>query len=116
MQPEWEVWFDCNLSPVIAKWLADATGWTVKSAYSLQLYRLTDFEIYQKAKEAGPVILVTKDTDLSAIVQQKGAPPKVISIKTGNCDNRLLWQRLQQKLIKAVQLLQHHSINTIEIE
>ena len=66
MQPEWQVWFDCNLWPIIAKWLAEKTGWQVKSAYSLNLYRLTDFEIYDKAKEAGPVILITKDSDRSA--------------------------------------------------
>jgi hypothetical protein len=35
--PDWEFWLDCHLSPVIAKWMMEATGYVFKSAYSLNL-------------------------------------------------------------------------------
>jgi predicted nuclease of predicted toxin-antitoxin system len=76
MLPEldWEIWLDCNLSPAIAKWMKEDTGWDVKSAYSLQLYHLADAEIYQKAKAAGKVILISKDADFPEFINRYGAP------------------------------------------
>jgi hypothetical protein len=47
MQPDWEIWIDTNISPIIAKWAADVTGLVVKSSYSLSLHHLTDKEIYK---------------------------------------------------------------------
>ncbi len=52
MQLNWEVWLDAHLSPIIAKWLKDKTGWNVKSAFVLNLYSLDDIQIYEKAKSA----------------------------------------------------------------
>ena len=34
MRPDWEIWLDTNLSPIIAKWMAEFTGYEVKSTYS----------------------------------------------------------------------------------
>jgi predicted nuclease of predicted toxin-antitoxin system len=100
MLPEldWEIWLDCNLSPAIAKWMKEDTGWDVKSAYSLQLYHLTDAEIYQKAKAAGKVIPISKDADFPEFINRYGAPPKLINIRMGNCDNKILWQFLRSRL------------------
>ena len=46
MQPDWEIWLDCNISPIIAKWLKEKTGWKVQSAYILNLYKLNDFQYF----------------------------------------------------------------------
>lgn len=35
MQPEWKIWLDVNLSPVIAKWMKEFSGLSVKSSYIL---------------------------------------------------------------------------------
>lgn len=51
MQPEWELWLDTQISPVIAKWMTDYTDFLVKSSYSLSLHHLTDIEIYNRAKK-----------------------------------------------------------------
>ncbi len=64
MQHDWEIWLDNHISPIIAKWLKDKTGLEVKSTYVLQLYSLTDFEIYSKAKKAGKEILVICEKSL----------------------------------------------------
>ena len=44
-KPDREFWLDCHLSPVIAKWLNEETGYVFKSAYILDLHGLTDVEI-----------------------------------------------------------------------
>ena len=58
MQPDWEIWLDNHISPIIAKWLKEDLGLEVKSSYTMQLYGLSDIEIYQKAKEYGKIILI----------------------------------------------------------
>lgn len=60
MQPEWEIWLDSNISPIIAKWMQDDTGLLVKSSYSLNLHSKTDAEIYNLAKIAGNIIIIPK--------------------------------------------------------
>ena len=34
MRPDWDVWLDANISPIIAKWMSEEFGMEVKSAYS----------------------------------------------------------------------------------
>jgi hypothetical protein len=46
---DWEFWLDCHLSPIIAKWLNEKTGYVFKSAYILNLYKLNDLETYELA-------------------------------------------------------------------
>ncbi len=78
MQLEWEFWIDTHISPIIAKWLHDETGWNVKSFYILQLNNSEDELIYRKAKEKGNVIIISKDSDFPNLVNSFGDPPKLI--------------------------------------
>jgi len=84
MQPDWEIWLDHNLSPILAHWIAEETNIIVKSSYSLQSQLFSDYELYQKAKQNGSVILITKDSDLPELITQFGSPPKAIYLKIGN--------------------------------
>lgn len=88
MQHDWEIWLDVNLSPAIAKWMKEFTGLNIKSSYILLFQTLSNLEIYQRAKEIGNVILISKDTDFPELISRLGSPPKLINLKTGNCDNR----------------------------
>lgn len=115
MQLNWEIWLDNHLSPIIAKWLKEATGLEVKSSYILKLESLTDFEIYTKAKEYGNVILVSKDSDLAEIISISGSPPKLINLKIGNCDNKILFEYLKNKLENSIRLLLDFKKDIIEI-
>ena len=92
-------------SPIIAKWLIEDTGYVVKSSYTLKLYGLSDTEIYNKAKANGNVVIISKDTDLDQIISLKGAPPKLILLRIGNCDNRILFTFLKNNLENAIKLL-----------
>lgn len=115
MLPDWEIWLDNHISPIIAKWLKNDLNIEVKSSYSLRLYDLSDVEIYQKAKEYGKIILISKDSDLDQIVSLNGSPPKLIVLKMGNCDNRILFALLQNNLQKSIRLLFDFNKDIIEI-
>ena len=57
---QWEFWLDCHLSPIIAKWLKEKTGYNFKSAFILNLHGLNDIEIYELAKKnSSNVILIS---------------------------------------------------------
>lgn len=102
---EWEIWLDTQLSPIIAKWMTEHSGFTVRSSYSLQLNSLTDITIYNKAKSAGNVIIISKDADFHELISRLGSSPKLIMVKKGNCDNRLLWEFIKPYFIRSVKLL-----------
>jgi predicted nuclease of predicted toxin-antitoxin system len=115
MQPEWEIWLDTNISPAIAKWMNEYTGFLVKSSYSLSLHHKTDIEIYQLARTHGKVILLSKDADFPELISRLGAPPKLISLKIGNCDNRTLWEFILPNIKNALHLLMTSDIDIIEL-
>jgi predicted nuclease of predicted toxin-antitoxin system len=116
MQPDWEIWLDTNLSPVIAKWMTEYTGFSVKSSYSLELRQKTDLEIYQMARIQGKVVIISKDADFPELISRLGSPPKLINLKIGNCDNRKLWGFLQPQIKSAIDLLITSEVDIIEIE
>jgi len=90
MPHEWEIWIDTNISLIIAKWMSEHTGYTVKSSYGLSLHHLSDKAIYDKARLQGAVIIISKDADIPELINRMGAPPKCINVQIGNCDNRKL--------------------------
>lgn len=117
MQPDWEIWIDTNISPIIAKWMAERTGLVVKSSYSLSLHSLTDNEIYEKAKKnLGQVILISKDADFPELINRLGAPPKLINIRIGNMGNRQLWERIQDGVIEGLKILMTSDVAIVEID
>lgn len=116
MQPDWEIWIDTNISPIIAKWLIDQTGWNVKSSYSLSLHFLTDIEIYEKAKNQRHVILFSKDADFPNLISRLGSPPKLINIRVGNMGNKQLWKRIQAGVIQGIIILKGTDVDIVEID
>ena len=83
MPLDFEIWLDTHISPVIAKWLKEDFGYNCKSSFVLKLYGLDDIEIYQKAKAAGYVIIISKDSDLPEIVERLGAPLRLLTFVLG---------------------------------
>ena len=116
MQPDWEIWLDNHISPIIAKWLREKSGFIVKSSYTLKLYGLSDFDIYLKAKESGNIILISKDSDLVDIISKSGSPPKLISLKISNCDNKILFSILERNLDRSIRLLLDFNKDIIELQ
>ncbi len=115
MRPDMEIWLDVHISPIIAKWIKEDFGYEIKSSFILQLKNLDDLEIYYKAKKAGYVIIISKDSDLPAIIDKLGSPPKVINIKVGNASNRLLYLLIKNNIERCIRLLTQFDLNSIDL-
>lgn len=115
MPQEFEIWLDTHISSAVAKWLKEDFGYNCKSSFVLKLHGLEDIEIYRKAKAAGNVIILSKDSDLPKLIRRLGAPPKVISIKIGNADNRVLYEFIKQNIENAVRILTQFDKDFIEL-
>ena len=117
MQPEFEIWLDNQLPPILAKWMTETFGWLVKSSFVLQLQEVSDWEIYRRAKENSiQVILFSKDGDFPKLLAQHGSPPKLIKLNIGNLPNRQLWELLKPLLPKAIEALKSSEATTVIIE
>jgi predicted nuclease of predicted toxin-antitoxin system len=112
----WEFWLACHLSPIIAKWLKEKTGYVFKSAYILNLYKLNDLEIYELAKKTPNVILISKDSDIPDLISKYGSPPKLINLKIGNTHNRVLYEFLLNNLEAALTKLIDEDIHIVDLE
>ena len=88
----------------------------VKSAFILRHAKLEDKEIFQRAKQKGNIILITKDADFPLLVTQFGSPPKVIKLNTGNQPTKLLWDKYRKNFKSAIKLLQNTDAEIIFIE
>ncbi len=115
MQPDFEIWLDTHLSPIIAKWLTDDFGYVFKSSFILKFDGLDDIDIYKKAKDAGFIILLTKDSDFADLIERFGAPPKVINLEAENMKSRILYSLLKTQIERSVRLLTQFDHNSIEL-
>lgn len=116
MQHNWESWLNNHISPIIAKWLKEKTGFEVKSSYVLKFEHLKDIEIYSIAKKASNIILISKDSDLDKIISESGSPLKLISLKVPNCDNKIPFSILERNIEKAIRTLLDFNKDIIEIQ
>lgn len=78
--------FDENLSPFLADRLRDLFPGSTH-VDRLGLGSADDQQVWQAGKNGGYAI-VSKDVDYQDMVTLRGAPPKVIWIRRGNCSTR----------------------------
>ena len=100
-----KLWLDAQLSPEMAQWVTERFGYEAVAIRDLGLRDASDVEIFKAAKQAD-IILVTKDSDFSQLMQRLGVPPKVIWLRCGNTSNRRLRRLFEQSLREAVALLE----------
>lgn len=106
---------DAHLSSIIAKWLHDDFGYSCKSSFVLKLHGLDDMDIYNKAKAAGFVILLTKDSDFPALIKRLGSPPKVINVVADNMKSRVLYSLIKPHIEYCIRMLTQFNHQSIEI-
>ncbi|HMV49719.1 MAG TPA: DUF5615 family PIN-like protein [Blastocatellia bacterium] len=99
------IWIDAQLSPAIAKWIAENFPLTAVALRDIGLRDATDRQIFTAAQQAG-IVVMTKDSDFVELVNRYGPPPQVIWLTCGNTSNARLKQILTETLPQAVQLLQ----------
>ncbi len=78
--------FDENLSPRLAERLQDQFP-ASSHVDDLGLGNSPDEQVWLAAKN-GQYAIVTKDADFQDIATLRGAPPKIIWIRRGNCSTR----------------------------
>ncbi|CAD5252860.1 MULTISPECIES: hypothetical protein [unclassified Imperialibacter] len=49
------------------------------------------------------------------MISRLGAPPKLIKIRIGNCDNQKLWDFIRKRLLNSIDLLTNTDTAIIEL-
>jgi uncharacterized protein (DUF433 family) len=70
----WRDWLDNQLPPALTAWVRATLGVECSSVRDLALQRAVDSDISYAARDAGAMVM-TKDADFAALVNQFGAPP-----------------------------------------
>ena len=96
-----KVWIDAQLPPALARWLRDEWEVDAQHVQDLGLLSATDREILDSASSVGDVVIVTKDADFPALLQQRGPPAYVLWLRLGNVSNRDLKRLVLQAWPRA---------------
>jgi predicted nuclease of predicted toxin-antitoxin system len=106
------LWLDNQLPPALTTWVSANLGVDCTSIRALALQRAADLEIFQAARAAGAVVM-TKDADFAALVQQLGPPPQIVLISCGNTSNAhfrevltTAWQTVREMLERGEPLVE----------
>ena len=108
-----KLWLDAQLSPEMASWIAKQLAVEAVPVRDVGLRNASDVQIFEAAKQAD-VVLVTKDSDFSHLIERLGSPPGIIWLRCGNTSNKRLRQIFERTLRKAVALLEEGE-NLVEI-
>src|SRR5689334_14874547 len=100
-----KLWLDAQLSPEIASWIAKQFAIDAVAVRDVGLLDASDRQIFEAAKRAD-VVLVTKDSDFSHLIERTGSPPRIIWLRCGNTSNQRLRQIFEKALPKAIALLE----------
>ena len=98
-----KLWLDAQLSPEMAVWVTHHFGIETIAIRDAGLRSAKDKEIFNAAKQAD-IVLITKDSDFSELIQRFGAP--VIWLRCGNTSNERLKQIFHDKLAEAIALIE----------
>ena len=99
------IWIDAQFSPTIAAWITENFDVQAIAVRELGLRDATDRQIFLEARREGAVVM-TKDSDFPRMLDESGAPPKVIWVTCGNTSNARLKEILSSALASAIALLE----------
>ena len=94
---------DAQLPPALASWLREA-GHEAVHVEDLGMRGSDDQTIWTHAQQASAVI-ITKDEDFAARVQQQGHGPIIVWLRVGNTTNPVLRAWIESRLPGIAQLL-----------
>lgn len=106
---------DANLSWRLIKLLSDSEFREVIHVHSLPLSKpAKDIDIWNWAK-SNEFCIVTNDEDFLNLVLQKGFPPKIILLRTGNQNTKTLSEVLISQKQALLELVESDKIGVLEI-
>ena len=95
-----KLWLDAQLSPEMASWIAKQFAIEAVPVRDVGLRDASDVQIFEASKQAD-VVLVTKDSDFSHLIERLGSPPRIIWLRCGNTSNERLRQIFERTLRKS---------------
>ena len=98
------VWLGAQLSPRLARGIEETFGVECFHVRDLGLRDAEDPEIFQKARDAG-VVVMKKDEDFIRLVERNGSPPQVIWVTSGNMPNARFKSLLLKTFRDAMSLI-----------
>lgn len=113
-------WLDNQLSPAIARWMAERFPDTKAHAIrDLGLADARDLEIFEAAFAAGAIV-VSKDADFRELIDSHGDGPQVVWLTCGNTSNARLrtlieavWEPLSARLATGARLVEIHDESSL---
>jgi predicted nuclease of predicted toxin-antitoxin system len=105
--------FDQNLSPRLVSRLTDISPGALHVS-QLGLDRASDLAVWEYAR-VHDCTLVTKDADFSDLSVLRGAPPKVLWLRLGNCATTDIEQALRRGYDAIVAFFQNPTLGILEI-
>jgi len=100
-----KIWLDAQLPPSLAPWISSTFSVTCHAVRDLGLRDADDRTIFQAARDAGDVVIFSKDSDFVDLVLRHGPPPQILWLTCGNVTNRRLRSLLQDIFPDAMTLL-----------
>jgi predicted nuclease of predicted toxin-antitoxin system len=101
-----KIWIDAQLPPTLANWLTQTFTIESHSLRDLGLRDARDIDIFEAARAAQDVVIITKDSDFVDLVCRLGVPPQIIWLTCGNVTNRNLRNLLTTTFPMAIEQLQ----------
>jgi predicted nuclease of predicted toxin-antitoxin system len=98
-------WFDAQLPPQLAPWLAQMFSVQACGLDQLGLRHSDDASIFNALRRPGEVI-VSKDPDFVDLIARLSAPPQLLWVTCGNVTNRGLRELLLRGFPEILRLLQ----------
>jgi predicted nuclease of predicted toxin-antitoxin system len=83
-------WLDVHLDPRLASWMESQFGCVAKAFDGLGHRKTADHVIFESARQAADVVIMTKDVDFVNLVQQRGKPPQIVWLTIGNTSTPVL--------------------------
>ena len=74
-----KVWLDAQLPPALAPWISTTFGVTCHAVRDLGLRDADDQIIFRAARNAGDVVILTKDSDFVDLVLRLDPPPQILT-------------------------------------
>nr|VFK13456.1 MAG: Predicted nuclease, contains PIN domain, potential toxin-antitoxin system component [Candidatus Kentron sp. LFY] len=99
-------WVDAQLPPGFSPWLAETFHIKANSLKFLGLWDAGDREIFEAARRAGNVVIISKDSDFVELVLRLGAPPRILWVTCGNVTNRRLQAVFNALFPQALMMLE----------
>jgi predicted nuclease of predicted toxin-antitoxin system len=100
-----KIWIDAQLPPTLAIWLAQTFAIEAFSLRDLGMRDARDIVIFEAARQATDVIIMTKDSDFVDLVCRLGPPPQILWLTCGNVTNRHLRRLLTATFLAAIEQL-----------